>query len=67
MNAVYGKCSDCGFVFIIAKLPMELEKASRLMARASCAACGAIENIKVASAEEAVEAEARAAEKREQP
>lgn len=67
MNAVYGKCAACGFVFIIAKLPMELETASRLMMRASCAECGAIENIKVASAGEAAEAETREADNRGKP
>lgn len=62
MNAVYGKCAACGFVFIIAKLPMELETASRLMMRASCAECGAIENIKVASADDVAAAARRKGE-----
>ena len=40
-NAVYGRCEECGHVWPIVYLPMELGKAARVMSRCHCPACGA--------------------------
>lgn len=39
-NALRGKCRDCGHVFIVAHLPMELEKVAKLAKAALCPKCG---------------------------
>jgi len=40
-SAVMARCSDdiCGHIWIVAYLPMELEKAARLMKLAACPKC----------------------------
>lgn len=47
MADLYGRCSSCGHVFLVAKLPMEVSKAARLMSRAACAHCGETKGITV--------------------
>ncbi len=48
-KSLYGKCGDCGCVFLVARLPMELAKAARLAMRAACPNCGAVKGITVAT------------------
>ena len=48
MADIHGKCPACGHVFLVAKLPMEVSKAARLMSRAACAHCGETKGITVA-------------------
>lgn len=36
---LYGKCKDCGHVWVIAYLPMEVTKVATLGKRAACAKC----------------------------
>lgn len=48
MNGLYGRCKACGHVFLVAKLPMAIEKAAVLASRAACAQCGETRNIGVA-------------------
>jgi len=40
-----GKCDGCGHMFIVAHLPMPLEKAAELMKRAACPKCGETKRI----------------------
>jgi len=47
-NGLYGKCSRCGHVFLVARLPMNLHAVAALAGRASCAECGATNGIVVA-------------------
>ncbi|MFN7177491.1 MAG: hypothetical protein ACK4MX_11460 [Thermaurantiacus sp.] len=49
MNALWGKCTDCGHVWPVAHLPMEMTRAAELAKRAACPKCGASSGIKVAS------------------
>jgi hypothetical protein len=51
-NALYGKCPTCSQVFLVAKLPMQLDKAAELMKRAACAACGETKGIRLPTADE---------------
>ncbi len=55
-DGLYGKCSGCGHVFLLAKLPMEVSKVAKLALRAGCTQCGATAGIVVASAEDVVKA-----------
>lgn len=43
------KCGACDCVFLVAYLPMDLEKAAQLMKRAACPSCGETKRIFVAS------------------
>ncbi len=40
-----GRCGGCGHVFIVAHLPMDMEKAAGLMKRAACPKCGETKQI----------------------
>ncbi|WP_442206325.1 hypothetical protein [Rhizobium sp. YAF28] len=51
-NALYGKCPACSQVFLVAKLPMPLGKAAKLMKRAACSSCGETKGIKLPNADE---------------
>lgn len=51
-NAMYGKCPSCSQVFLVAKLPMPLDKAAKLMKRASCPSCGETKGITLPTADE---------------
>ncbi|MBX4889819.1 hypothetical protein [Rhizobium bangladeshense] len=51
-NAIYGKCPSCSQVFLVAKLPMPLDKAAKLMKRAACPACGETKGIKLPTADD---------------
>lgn len=51
-NALYGKCPTCSQVFLVAKLPMPLEKAAILMMRAACPSCGETKGIKLPTADD---------------
>lgn len=44
-NTLNGKCGACGHVFLVAQLPMPLEKAAGLMKRAACPMCGETKRI----------------------
>lgn len=44
-NTLAGQCGECGHVFVVAHLPMPLEKAAALMKRAACPKCGETERI----------------------
>lgn len=46
-----GRCGRCEAVFTIARLPMALSKAARLMSRASCPFCGSKRPIYLATEE----------------
>jgi endogenous inhibitor of DNA gyrase (YacG/DUF329 family) len=51
-NALYGKCPTCSQVFLVAKLPMQLDKAAKLMMRAACPSCGETKGIKLPTADD---------------
>lgn len=51
-NALYGKCHSCSEVFLVARLPMQLDKAAKLMKRAACPTCGETKGIKLATADD---------------
>ncbi|WP_164783884.1 MULTISPECIES: hypothetical protein [unclassified Mesorhizobium] len=55
-NTLRGKCVDCGHVWVVAHLPMELSKAAQLAKRAACPKCGATKGIRVATAEDEAQA-----------
>jgi hypothetical protein len=38
-NVLKGKCGECEHVFIVARLPMPLDKAAKLMKSAACPQC----------------------------
>ena len=49
MNALSGKCQDCGHVFVVAHLPMPLVKVAQLAKSAACPKC-ASRDLRVANA-----------------
>lgn len=51
-NALYGKCPTCSHVFLVAKLPMPLDKAAKLMKLAACPSCGETKGIKLPTADD---------------
>ena len=48
MGAVHGKCSECGHVWPVAYLPMDVVKFATLAKRAACPKCAGT-SVKVAS------------------
>ncbi|WP_313760201.1 hypothetical protein [Rhizobium sp.] len=44
-KALNARCGGCGNIFLIAVLPMPLEKAAQLMKRAGCPSCGETKRI----------------------
>lgn len=47
-NAVKVRCGKCGHVFIVAYLPMPVEKAALAMKRATCPSCASTKPIYLA-------------------
>lgn len=50
-KGLYGRCGRCGHDFLVARLPMLINDAARLAARAGCPGCGETDKIKAYCAE----------------